>query len=68
MKPRPFLIALVIVGLIALYRPVHTWLHAHLWLPWGILIGSTLEMAIVENWPRWIADRVWWIRWFNRMG
>lgn len=67
MKPRPFLIGLTLVGLLALYQPVHSWLHAHLCLPWGMLVGSVLEMAVVEGWFRWLVDRFLWIRWFNRM-
>lgn len=43
----------------ALYDPIHAWLHRHLELIFGILIGSSLEMV------GWIRDRWRWMKWFS---
>jgi hypothetical protein len=41
--------AFLVLALVALYQPVHTWLHRHVELFAGILIGSLAEAAV------WIA-------------
>jgi hypothetical protein len=60
--------------LVALWLPVHRWLHAHLELLAGILIGSLLELTAVfcPRWlspvltgARWIKDRWLWMKWFS---
>jgi hypothetical protein len=54
-------------GALALWQPIHTWLHAHLELLLGILIGSLLELAVVcgPRALRWIRDRWLWMKWFS---
>jgi hypothetical protein len=41
--------AFLVLALVALYQPVHTWLHRHVELFAGILIGSLAEAVV------WIA-------------
>lgn len=53
------LAALLFAAVLALYRPVHSWLHAHLELLLGILIGSLLQA------PGWLLDRWRWMKWFS---
>jgi hypothetical protein len=37
------ILAMCLLSAISIYKPVHTWLHAHLQLLAGILLGSVLE-------------------------
>jgi hypothetical protein len=50
----------LVVMLMAFWQPVHAWLHVHLELLLGILIG-TLAQSIA-----WLIDRWRWLRWFSR--
>lgn len=45
MKKLPVLLGSAVI-LIALYAPVHTWLHAHLELLFGFAVGTWLEMFV----------------------
>jgi len=44
---------------IALYEPVHTWLHAHLELLLGFLLGTLAQTV------PWLIDRWRWMKWFS---
>lgn len=60
MKPEwRWAIAAFVTTLIALFRPVHAWLHAHLELLLGVLLGS-----LAQSVP-WLIDRCRWIKWFS---
>jgi hypothetical protein len=49
----------IILALLALWLPVHTWLHRHVELFAGILLG-TLAQSIP-----WLIDRWRWLKWFS---
>lgn len=49
----------VCVLLVALFLPVHTWLHAHLELLFGFLLGT-----LAQSVP-WLVDRWHWLKWFS---
>lgn len=44
---------------VALYEPVHTWLHAHLELLLGFLLGTLAQTV------PWLIDRWCWVKWFS---
>lgn len=46
-------------GLLAIYAPVHAWLHAHLQLLLGFLLGT-----LAQSVP-WLIDRWRWMKWFS---
>jgi putative effector of murein hydrolase len=57
-----FLLSLLLVSL---YEPIHAWLHAHLQLLAGVVIGSVAQLLVTGGVARWLRDRWLWMRWFS---
>lgn len=51
--------AAALLVLVALLRPVHTFLHAHLESFAGVLVGTLLQSV------PWAIDRWRWLKWFG---
>jgi hypothetical protein len=56
---RRWTVAALIVCLVGLFDPFYTWLHAHLELLLGFLLGT-----LAQSVP-WLIDRWRWIKWFS---
>lgn len=50
----------LVVCIVGLFRPFHTWLHAHLELLLGFLLGT-----LAQSVP-WLVDRWRWLKWFSQ--
>jgi uncharacterized membrane protein len=49
----------LLVCILGLFEPMHTWLHGHLELLLGFLLGS-----LAQSVP-WLIDRWFWLKWFS---
>lgn len=54
-----WLAAGLILCVLALFQPIHDWLHAHLQFLCGVVVGSLLQV------PGWLYDRWLWLKWFS---
>ncbi len=67
MKPWTFAACVFFTAGIALYEPVHAWLHLHRTALLWFTIGTWVELFACQWRPlvKWIRDRRLWLRWFS---